>query len=239
MVFTFYSDEISIALCPLSHAHIYIYTSTHQTYHTHTHITHITRGLGWRIHCGVEVTESSTIKQHISLTWGAAVPQGYTDELQSSVVPDEHAPSRCAGGVGGDAIDEREPVDNYTGDAVGNHKVPKRTIGKVSQNSEHSTGCFAAVISHHDIVYCWARLAHNTHSLQSTAASSEDDKKLNKKSNTCPGRFFFKKNRYHLPWGLQWISEDPAVVASSLTPARGTPNVSHPSRLGKQQINLD
>jgi hypothetical protein len=25
-----------------------------------------TRGLGWRIHCGVEVTESSTNKQHIS-----------------------------------------------------------------------------------------------------------------------------------------------------------------------------
>ena len=24
-----------------------------------------TRGLGWRIHCGVEVTESSTNKQHI------------------------------------------------------------------------------------------------------------------------------------------------------------------------------
>ena len=24
-----------------------------------------TRGLGWRIHCGVEVTESSTNKQHM------------------------------------------------------------------------------------------------------------------------------------------------------------------------------
>jgi len=24
-----------------------------------------TRGLGWRIHCGVEVTESGTNKQHI------------------------------------------------------------------------------------------------------------------------------------------------------------------------------
>ena len=27
-----------------------------------------TRGLGWRIHCGVEVTESSTNKQHIIIT---------------------------------------------------------------------------------------------------------------------------------------------------------------------------
>ena len=26
------------------------------------------RGLGWRIHCGVEVTESSTNKQHIIIT---------------------------------------------------------------------------------------------------------------------------------------------------------------------------
>jgi hypothetical protein len=37
-----------------------------------------TRGLGWRIHCGVEVTESSTNKQHhlstcaAAVTWGAA-----------------------------------------------------------------------------------------------------------------------------------------------------------------------
>jgi hypothetical protein len=28
-----------------------------------------TRGLGWRIHCGVEVTESSTNKQHIIITF--------------------------------------------------------------------------------------------------------------------------------------------------------------------------
>jgi hypothetical protein len=28
-----------------------------------------TRGLGWRIHCGEEVTESSTNKQHIIITW--------------------------------------------------------------------------------------------------------------------------------------------------------------------------
>ncbi len=26
-----------------------------------------TRGLGWRMHCGVEVTESSTNKQHLSV----------------------------------------------------------------------------------------------------------------------------------------------------------------------------
>jgi hypothetical protein len=29
-----------------------------------------TRGLGWRIHCGVEVTESSTNKQHIIIING-------------------------------------------------------------------------------------------------------------------------------------------------------------------------
>jgi hypothetical protein len=28
-----------------------------------------TRGLGWRIHFGVEVTESSTNKQHHHITW--------------------------------------------------------------------------------------------------------------------------------------------------------------------------
>jgi len=33
--------------------------------HKHTHIIHNIRGFGWRIHCGVEVTESSTNKQHI------------------------------------------------------------------------------------------------------------------------------------------------------------------------------
>jgi len=43
-----------------AHTYLYIYT----------HIKHITRtshGFGWRFHCGVEVTELSTNKQHLSL----------------------------------------------------------------------------------------------------------------------------------------------------------------------------
>ena len=73
-------------------------------------------------------------------TWGAAVPEGDIDELQSSVVPDEHAPSRRVGGLGGNTVDERETVDGHAGDAVGNDKVSKTVVGRGSQKSDHSKG---------------------------------------------------------------------------------------------------
>ncbi len=52
--------------------------------HSHLHLQHVrasavsvafpetqdTRGLGWRMYCGVEVTESSTNKQHHLSQWG-------------------------------------------------------------------------------------------------------------------------------------------------------------------------
>jgi hypothetical protein len=60
----------------------------------------------------------------LTRTWGAAVVQGGVDEVQSSVVSDKYAPSRCVGGLGGNAIDERDPSDGHAGNAVGNHKVP-------------------------------------------------------------------------------------------------------------------
>jgi hypothetical protein len=44
---------ISLVLVPLNSLVWYVHSSRY------------TRGLGWRIHCGVEVTESSTNKQHI------------------------------------------------------------------------------------------------------------------------------------------------------------------------------
>jgi hypothetical protein len=56
--------------------HIYIQTHTH---HAHNHAASITRlrlaypltlAFGWRIHCGVEVTKSSTNKQHTLSTKG-------------------------------------------------------------------------------------------------------------------------------------------------------------------------
>jgi hypothetical protein len=89
-------------------------------------------------------------------------------------------------------------------------------------------------------VHCRARLDHNTLSLQSTAASREDHK--NKKiehlswSKEKIEHLVEKKikNRNHLPLPLQSTSEDPSVVASSLTPARVTPNVSDPSRWGEK-----
>ena len=44
--------------------------------------------------------------------------------------------------------------------------------------SEYSKRYFVAVISHHDIVHCRARLDHSV--TQSTATSSEDDKTIEK-----------------------------------------------------------
>jgi hypothetical protein len=46
---------MSLVLGPLNSLVLYVPSSRY------------TRGLGWRIHCGVEVTESSTNKQHISI----------------------------------------------------------------------------------------------------------------------------------------------------------------------------
>jgi hypothetical protein len=38
--------------------------SEHILTRKHKHHTHTHAAIGWRIHCGVEVTELSTIKQH-------------------------------------------------------------------------------------------------------------------------------------------------------------------------------
>jgi hypothetical protein len=141
---------------------------------------------------------SSAPPPSLTRTWGAAVPQDGIDEVQSSIVSDKHAPSRCVGSLGGDAIDEQDPVDAHAGDAVGNHKVPKRTEGKGSKNWEAGKGCFAAVISHHDIVDCRAR-----HSLSSTPQSpSQNHKKI------CCDLLYLKnhkKNRTRLSWAKKII----------------------------------
>jgi len=44
-----------------AHIHTHSHTSTHTSCTT-------SRGFGWRIHCGVEVTESSTNRQHTHMT---------------------------------------------------------------------------------------------------------------------------------------------------------------------------
>ena len=51
-----------------------------------------TRGLGWRIHCGVEVTESSTNKQHrlVHIGLGSSVSRSTCPPLPAP------APSRTA-----------------------------------------------------------------------------------------------------------------------------------------------
>ena len=55
-------------LGPLPYCHTTSYTGVflahHHYAHLHTHTSCTSRGFGWRIHCGVEVTELSTNKQH-------------------------------------------------------------------------------------------------------------------------------------------------------------------------------
>jgi hypothetical protein len=45
-----------------------------------------TRGLGWRIHCGVEVTESSTNKQHISTPADACLSSSRKTSSRSALL---------------------------------------------------------------------------------------------------------------------------------------------------------
>jgi hypothetical protein len=49
-----------------------------------------TRSLDWRIHCGVEVTESSTNKQHVYLNALAATPSSLCDETKRKQIRSRH-----------------------------------------------------------------------------------------------------------------------------------------------------
>jgi hypothetical protein len=59
-------------------------TSEHRFIHIQTHTHHATtsRGFGWHIHCCVEVTESSTNKQHTH-----SLSPLFSSSLSSSLLP--------------------------------------------------------------------------------------------------------------------------------------------------------